>query len=376
MLKIDEVRQIILIIVLCSVLITCTNQTKPPSIEDNFGWTRIDLDGKIFPGAISSDRFYVAYENGVAIFEDITSPPNIDVKIDIDNQHNIVIYAPPWITKKFIAYHPPSRSYSLTISDFIDNNSIRVGSSNFDDLEDDYLIHGVIQGFNLDSDKSIYRFYSLMTKIGYICPLYITYFDVYLDNDNNISLNNLGCWEFLSNNAHLLASSTAIRYKNMVLLSYFTPITTEPGLAVLYDDLSFKNLDQSPLTYVQSFWVWNEVIYAQKMLAETVYSSEDGENWNYFGNFDMEILCGVEVDNYLFFYNIQSGFRSIYFLEEVNGDIYVYQVPSNFTERINSINRYQDYLVVTTTSAIYYKLYDELINKRTFQRILNIGEKK
>ncbi|MCL2065689.1 MAG: hypothetical protein FWG98_15145, partial [Candidatus Cloacimonetes bacterium] len=358
---------------LCFWLATCKSPTKPPEKDD--GWKRIDLGARIFPGAISSDRFYVAYENGVAIFEDMTKPPDLDIKLDI---YYPVFILPifPRITDKMIAYHGRRRLRNLLISEFSSKNIIFVGTSDFGEhYGTEYDILGVIQAIEIDPINKIHRFYAIMTKIveeG--APLFIVYFDIQIDNENNMKLIDKGFWEFLSGNIYAGFTNNSIRYKNMVLYSHFSTISVVTSMAIIYDDLSFKILDNFQVTNKASFWIWKDILYA-RLTTGDIRFTKDGENWTDFGNFEMGITNGNEIDDYLFFSRIIYGKDYIYFFEKEDKEMCLYQLSAEFGEKINSINKYQEYLVITTDRAIYYHLFEDLLNTKTFIRKYNfIGE--
>ena len=364
---------VILLITIFST--TCSNTTKPHKNYD-YGWKRIELGGIIFPDVVSSDRLYVAYENGVAIFDDMTQPPNLDVKLDIAYSDIIISYF-PGMTHKMIAYHSSARSYNLHISEFESNNFISVGSSDFSSYYgENYEVIGVVRGIELDADKKIHRFYASMKNLNEISttPLFIVYFDVFLDNDNNLQLINKGVWEFLSNNIHVFHIGVSIRYQNMVLYSYYNAYYQEqPAVAVLYDDLTFIKLDYSQPPFIRSFWIWNDVLYAQRGASE-VHFSQDGLNWEFLGNFDILVSNGVEIDGYLFFSNRDQQQKKEYvnILEKRNNDIYLYQHQFGFDENIISINKYQHHLVVTTNYAVYYNVFDDIINKKKYIKKISL----
>ncbi|MCL2064662.1 MAG: hypothetical protein FWG98_09880 [Candidatus Cloacimonetes bacterium] len=358
---------------LCFLLATCKSPTKPPEKDD--GWKRIDLGARIFPGAISSDRFYVAYENGVAIFEDMTKPPDLEIKLDIVVLSIFPIR--PRLTDKMIAYNRRGRSRNLYILDFTSKNVISVGTSDFGKYYDtEYSIYGVIQAIELDPVNKIHRFYAKMTKIveeG--APLFIVYFDIQIDNENNMKLIDKGFWEFLTNdNIYIAPTENSIRYKNMVFYSYFCAFTKESTVAVIYDDLNFKILEDFQIGFTGNFWIWKDILYARLTTGDLRFT-KDGENWIDFGSFEMGIANGNEIDDYLFFSRGINGIEYIYFYEEKNEIIYLYQIDSEFEGIINSINKYQEYLVITTYRAIYYHLFDDLLNTKTFIKKYNfIGE--
>jgi len=122
---------------------------------------------------------------------------------------------------------------------------------------------------------------------------------------------------------------------------------------------------------INNFFEFQNHLFA-RFTNRALMVSADGRNWQHFGYSETFMGELKEIEGFLVFFRYDQIFM-------LGGDIYdvnnmmFYQLPKKNMEgyHITSVNKFNDYLVVTTHRGLFYKQWSDLINDKKIIQTFN-----
>jgi len=335
----------------------------------------------IMNGTVSNGKLYLSARFGIAILNDINSLPK-----------NVELYSPDFgfNTKpvfsndgSMIAYFDIGRnnrihinwteygtgygtSFSLSslnekFKDYSFQRSSRFSDSEFGAFIDNRFVA-------LIGNQSVSPFWNNDAYVIWADLMSVSHPDGY-----RLRVIDKGYWR-IPNRPNEFANLTAIfNYNNNVFIAVQKqrPLDGDGGshyIIVVSEYGSFNHFSISGL------FRWNHPVvnffeYQGYLIAELItgewYATHDGKKWNRFATHNVNVNNHTEIDDFIIFNFVNQIVlvgNSIY-------DATIYEIPiSNLMgHTITSFNKFNDYLVVTSSHGIFYKLWSDVISAKYIQ---------
>jgi len=365
----------LLIIITLFIFITAcqSNPTKPNTTTEEY-WEYYLYPNSyrtfITNGIVAYNMLQCTVHEGILQFNDFDNlpfdKPAIALSVDFTYKpvmsNDITAYIPSYDKRGVLFTHnniPYSNTGFASISTWqfgerYDNYEFWIANFQrpFGAINEQNRFIGVIRGY-----EPAYHTYSS----------YLVYVDLAVEHDNLV-VTDYGLYNIpmmVNGDTH---SYTFTWYNDKIYLSFVRAYNGDDSyeLGSYYVEISsngaVRTIPIHPYIQIASLFVYQNHLFSHIYGDGLVAYSTDGEQWTPFGYMRPYLLDAREIDNSLFFYVTEN----LYCTSDDLVNRAIYQLPTgNIQGRfITSINKFQNYLVITTNYGIFYKLYDDVMRDK------------
>ena len=379
-LKMNKIRIFVLLLflVLVSLISMCCSSTRPKTERYWNEHFMIGTEKNIIFNALSvNDRLYVMTIDYILIYDKFDRNP-LQITIDQSNSfdyrplmsRDFAVYLYPW-KKDYV----PFRSYAQFPSEIDGFSPVDLGEEFKDFTFDTTNTRRYLGAVN---SKNRYVTWITGRKANDEIPryTYFVYIDVHIDEMGNTYVVDKGFWTNKEMSQRNVYVPHIISYQDKFYISARSFYQGIPFLIEISEDGEMIEI-QNPLGMpIRLFFEYKGYLFARLQNGAIIYTTDAKTwyNWLYLTGGGIHEL--IEIDEYLFVWQ----WDRVYFFSEFYAPKF-YRLPvENLAGReITSVNKYRDDLVITTTSGIFYKPFNEVMNDRILvsdnqNRRIHIGE--
>jgi len=365
----------ILVIITLFIFITaCQNTpTKPNTTTEGYWQHYLHLNqywNFITNGLVANNSLYCTVFEGILQFTDFNNEPSWQRAINLSTDFTYKPVMSKDITAYIAAYD--KKCVIFTHHNIPDND---IGSVGFDtrmfgEQYANYEFWIAIDLLSFGAINENNRFIGVIQAFEATYHTYTAYL-VYIDlaeENNRLVITDFGFY-----NIPMLLNGTTVMYSftwynDKLFLAFARQFNGDGSYATgnyfleISNDGSVRNITSYPNISIASLFVYQNYLFAHTTGTGLLKYSTDGEQWTPFGYILPYLLDVKEIDNCLFFYNGEDLYCTGDDL--INRAIYQLSTDNIQGRLITSINKLQNYLVITTNHGIFYKLYDDVMRDK------------